>query len=121
MPCTGTITPVYHWPTVAGPANRVQEQTSPGGDRPHRVVAGVEHPPTPVRRLGERAVAGAEPVVARVEHRVALPALPGPIEATRSRHAHRVLAVGAAAEVARVEKVVPAFAADDLRAFDDPG
>src|SRR3954454_13493265 len=121
MPSTWTITPVHNWPTVSRPANWVQEQTSTGGDRADRVVARVEHPPSPVRGLRDRAVAWAEPVVVRVEHRVALPALPGTVEPARARHPHRVFAVRAAAEVPRVEEIVPALAPDDLRALDDPG
>src|SRR3954454_4192409 len=118
MPYGRTITPVHARPCIARPADRVQEQAASRRDLPDRVVGRVEHPPAPVRGLGGRAVAGAEPVVVGVEDRVALVAPPGAVEAARAGDAHRVLAVRATAEIAGVEEVVEALAPDDLRALD---
>src|SRR4051794_6742952 len=118
MPCTRTITPVHHWPCIPRPADRVEQQAPSGRDRPDRVVAGIEHPPAPVRGLRDGSVAGTEPVVVGVEDRVALVAAPGPVQTMCAGDPHRVLAVGATAEVSGVEEVVPALAADHLRALD---
>src|SRR3954467_11576430 len=119
MPRTRSLTPVHDRPCVACPPDRVEQEPPVGGDRPDGVIRVVEHPPAPVRRLHDAAVAGTEPAAVRVEDRVALPALPGPVEPVRARHAHGVLAGGAAAVVARVEEVEPVLALDDLGAFDD--
>src|SRR3954447_13116755 len=119
MPRTWAFTPVHDRPCIACPADRVEQEAAARRDLPDRVVARVEHPPGPVRRLRDGPVAGAEPAVVGIEDRVALPAPPGSVEPARAHDAHRVLAVGPTAEISRVEEVVPALAADDLRAFDD--
>src|SRR5881398_748674 len=120
MPCTGTFTPVDQGPTVAGPLNRVKKQTATGGYLADGVVAPVEHPPAPIRGLRQRAVARAEPVVVGIQDGVALEAAPRAVEPARPGDAHRVFAVRPAAEVARVEEVVPALPADDLRTLHHP-
>src|SRR3954468_1347340 len=118
MPRTWAFTPVHDRPCIPRPADRVEQETAARRDLPDRVVARVQHPPAAVRRLRDGPVAGAEPAVVGVEDRVARPAPPRPVEPARADDAHCVLAVRPAAEIPRVEEVVPALAADDLRALD---